>query len=163
MKAKRKRILVGLAAGTALTLTLGLTAQAEELDSLEGTGGDPNPTLDSTPAPYGNNEEEAGGTTSGTDGKEAGGETVEPKSGETDVSPEATATPVVTVGGYNLADEANASAGWVAGENSGSGWRYDGTSVSMVNNGSRGSPRRGHRCESQRGGLQPHQHPLRRR
>ena len=43
--------------------------------------------------------------------------------------------PVVTVGGYDLADEANASVGWVAGEQSGSGWRYDGTSVSMVNNG----------------------------
>ena len=41
----------------------------------------------------------------------------------------------MTVGGYDLSDEANAAKGWTAGENTGSGWRYDGSSVSMVNNG----------------------------
>lgn len=114
MNEKRKRILVGLAAGTALTLTLGMTAHAEELDPAEGAGSDLNTTQDVTPTP-----------------PETGGE----NPGGTDVTPEAPAAPVVTVGGFDLADEANASAGWTAGENTGSGWRYDGTSVSMVNNG----------------------------
>ena len=142
MNEKRKRILVGLAAGTALTLTLGMTAHAEELDPAEGTGSDLNTTQDVTPTPPETGGETAGGETTGgetTGGENPGsttsGNTPEAQDGGTDVTPEAPAAPVVTVGGFDLADEANASAGWTAGENTGSGWRYDGTSVSMVNNG----------------------------
>lgn len=137
MNEKRKRILVGLAAGTALTLTLGMTAHAEELDPAEGAGSDLNTTQDVTPTPPETGGETAGGETTGgeTAGSTTSGNTPEAQDGGTDVTPEAPAAPVVTVGGFDLADEANASAGWTAGENTGSGWRYDGTSVSMVNNG----------------------------
>ena len=77
MNEKRKRILVGLAAGTALTLTLGMTAHAEELDPVEGTGSDLTPTQDVTPTPPETGGETAGGETTGgeTTGGEATGST----------------------------------------------------------------------------------------
>ena len=107
MNEKRKRILVGLAAGTALTLTLGMTAHAEELDPAEGTGSDLNTTQDVTPTPPETGGETAGGETTGgeTTGSTTNGNTPEAQDGGTDVTPEAPAAPVVTVGGFDLADK----------------------------------------------------------
>lgn len=106
MNEKRKRILVGLAAGTALTLTLGMTAHAEELDDGASI---PTPESTSSPTgapegcqpsatPTGTGEEESGGEASGTGGEKSGGTTgagtVDGQSGDDVVTPETPARPL---------------------------------------------------------------------
>ena len=162
MNEKQKRILVSLVAGSALSLALGLTAHAEDTDptpapSTSQTGTAPSDesvtttsTVDEPPAGESDETttEESTETSTEESTKTSTEESTETSTEEstktTSGSSGQTTTegsegseaqgPVVTVGGYDLADEANASKGWTAGENTGSGWRYDGTSVSMVNN-----------------------------